>query len=83
MHDMLTSPPNLRPRRRATKLPRIAFSIPEAAKMLGKNAAALRRDCERKAKREGDRIVAALALGITATKDGGRWYVRIPRELLA
>ncbi|MGH7294931.1 MAG: hypothetical protein ACRELB_08360 [Polyangiaceae bacterium] len=61
----------------------MAFNMGEAATMLGKKAAALRRECERKARREGDRIVADLALGIRAYKHGGRWFVTVPRELLA
>jgi hypothetical protein len=64
-------------------MPRVAFSMAEAAAMLGKNAVALRRECERKARREGDRIVAQLALGIRAYKHDGRWFVTVPRELLA
>ena len=51
--------------------------------MLGKGAAALRRECERKARREGDHLVADLALGIRAHKHGGRWFVTVPRTLLA
>src|ERR1039458_4226431 len=54
--------------RRRHLLPRVAFSIAETAKMLGKKAAALRRECERKARREGDHLVAHLALGIRAHK---------------
>jgi hypothetical protein len=62
--------------------PRVAFSIAETAAMLGKNPVALRRECERKARREGDRVVAHLALGIRAHKHDGRWFVTVPRELL-
>ena len=62
---------------------RVAFNIGEAAAMLGKGAAALRRECERKARREGDHLVADLALGIRAHKHGGRWFVTVPRTLLA
>ena len=61
---------------------RVAFSIAEAAAMLGKNPTALRRECERKARRDGDRIIASLALGIRAHKHDGRWFVTVPRELL-
>jgi hypothetical protein len=50
--------------------------------MLGKNATALRRECERKAHREGDRVVADLALGMRAHKHGARWFVTVPRALL-
>jgi hypothetical protein len=50
--------------------------------MLGKKAAALRRECERKARREGDHLVAHLALGIRAHKYDGRWFLTVPRELL-
>jgi len=64
-------------------VPRVAFTIDETARMLGKNATALRRECERKARREGNRVVADLALGIRAHKHGGRWFVTVPRELLA
>jgi hypothetical protein len=64
-------------------LPRVAFTIAETAGMLGKNATALRRECERKARREGDQVVADLALGIRAHKHGRRWFVTVPRELLA
>ena len=63
--------------------PRVAFNIGEAAAMLGKGAAARRRECERKARREGDHLVADLALGIRAHKHGGRWFVTVPRTLLA
>ena len=75
------SPPTIGARRR--HLPRVAFSIGETAKMLGKKAAALRRECERKARREGDHLVAHLALGIRAHKYDGRWFLTVPRELLA
>ena len=51
--------------------------------MLGKNATALRRECKRKARREGDHVVADLPLGIRAHKHGRRWFVTVPRELLA
>jgi hypothetical protein len=68
--------------RRPGVVPRIAFTIDETARMLGKNATALRRECERKARREGDHVVADLALGIRAHKYGGRWFVTVPRELL-
>lgn len=51
--------------------------------MLGKNATALRRECERNARRDGDRIVADLALGIRAHKHGRRWFVTIPKAFLA
>jgi hypothetical protein len=68
--------------RRRHLLPRVAFSIGETAKMLGKKAAALRRECERKARREGDHLVAHLALGICAHKYDGRWFLTEPRELL-
>ena len=75
------SPPVIGARRRHL-LPRVAFSIAETAKMLGKKAAALRRECERKARREGDHLVAHLALGIRAHKYDGRWFLTVPRELL-
>ena len=68
--------------RRRHLLPRVAFTIAETAKMLGKKAAALRRECERKARREGDHVVAHLALGIRAHKYDGRWFLTVPRELL-
>jgi hypothetical protein len=68
--------------RRHHLLPRVAFSIAETAKMLGKKADALRRECERKARREGDHLVAHLALGIRAHKYDGRWFLTVPRELL-
>ena len=70
--------------RRRQLLPRVAFSIAETAKMLGKRAAALRRECERKARREGegDHLVAHLALGIRAHKYDGRGFLTVPRELL-
>jgi hypothetical protein len=68
--------------RRRHLLPRVAFSIAETARMLGKKAAALRRECERKARREGDHLVAHLALGIRAHKYDGRWFLTVPRELL-
>jgi hypothetical protein len=50
--------------------------------MLGKNASALRRECQRRARRDGDHVVADLALGIRAHKHGARWLVTVPRELL-
>jgi hypothetical protein len=56
--------------RHPADLPRVAYSIREAATMLGKTAAALRRDCERNARRDGARLVADLALGIRAHKHG-------------
>ena len=76
-----SAPPIVRTRGRHL-LPRVAFSIAETAKMLGKKAAALRRECERKARREGDHLVARLALGICAHKHDGRWFLTVPRELL-
>jgi hypothetical protein len=59
----------------------VAYSISEAASMLGKNAAALRRECERNVRRDGTRLVAELALGIRAHKHAGRWYLTFPPEL--
>jgi hypothetical protein len=66
-------------------LARIAFSVNEAAQMLGKAPEALRREIERHAVREGDEHVAHLVAGIVARKrrSRGRWLVIVPPALLA
>jgi ribosomal protein S15P/S13E len=65
-------------------VPRIAYSVAEAAKMLGKRAEALRRHIERHAVVEGDDLVARLGLGVIASKrkGGGRWLITVPRSLM-
>lgn len=69
---------------RRPALPRVAFSVAEAAKMLGIRADALRRQIERKALVEGDEKIARLVAGIVARKmkDGGRWFIIVPPSLL-
>jgi len=42
----------------------------------------VRRERERKARREGDHLVAHLALGICTHKRDRRWFLTLPRELL-
>jgi len=66
-----------------TSLVAVATAPPASiAASVGRIAAALRRECERKARREGDHLVAHLALGICAHKYDGRWFLTVPRELL-
>jgi hypothetical protein len=69
---------------RRPALPRVAFSVAEAAKMLGRRPDALRRQIERQALVEGDEKVAKLIAGIVARKkkDGGRWFIIVPPMLL-
>jgi hypothetical protein len=73
----------LRRRRRHSALGRVGYSIPEAARALGKRSDALRRLIERHAVAEGDEIVARLTGGIVARKrkNMGRWMVVIPAAL--
>lgn len=75
----------LKPRRaRRPHLPRLLFTLSEAAAMLGQKPGALRRTVERRALKEGDELVAHLSHGITAKRhqSAGRWLVHIPEGLL-
>lgn len=66
-------------------LPRIGFSMAEAARMIGKRPDALRREIERVVVAEGDELVARLVAGIVARrrKNGGKWFVIVPSGLRA
>lgn len=66
------------------KLPRIAYSVGEYARMVGRHPDAVRRGIERKARRDGDGVVADLALGTRAHKQpgAGRWAIVVPRHLV-
>jgi hypothetical protein len=64
-------------------LPRVTFTIAEAALAMGMRPASLRRLIERHARAEGDETVARLSAGVVARKRRGfaRWAVVIPSEL--
>jgi hypothetical protein len=70
--------------RRRRDTPRIAWSVSEYARMVGRRPDAVRREIERKARREGDVLVAELALGVRAHKPAhaGRWSIVVPRDLV-
>jgi hypothetical protein len=70
--------------RRRTSLPRIAYSVAEYADMVGRRPDAVRRDIERKVRREGDTWIADLPLGVRAHKPlaAGRWAIVVPRNLV-
>ena len=52
------------------------FSIGSAAARLETTPVALRARCRRRARREGDEIVARLGAGVVAYKFGAHWRVR-------
>jgi len=68
-----------------TKRHRISYSTREYARMVGRKVSAVRREIERKARRDANGLVADLGLGVRAYKslNGGRWAIVVPRELLA
>jgi hypothetical protein len=70
--------------REAGKLPRIAYSVREYARMVGRHPDAVRREIERKACRDSHGLVAELALGARAHKrpGAGRWSIVVPRHLI-
>jgi hypothetical protein len=73
-----------RPPRRRPRLPRVSYTIAEAARMLGQRPGALRRTVERHAVEEDGELVARLNLGVVARrlKTMGRWAVLVPHGLL-
>lgn len=66
------------------RLRRIAYSVAEYAGMVGRRPDAVRRDIERKVRREGDTWIANLPLGVRAHKPlaAGRWAIVVPRNLV-
>jgi hypothetical protein len=70
--------------RHRARLPRIAYSVAEYADMVGRRPDAVRRDIERKVRREGDTWIADLPLGVRAHKQvaAGRWAIVVPRNLV-
>jgi hypothetical protein len=52
--------------------------------MVGRRPDAVRRDIERKVRREGDNWIADLPLGVRAHKPlaAGRWAIVVPRNLV-
>lgn len=81
-------PPSAEPAKPAhagAALPRIGYSLAEAAAMLGMRPDALRRTIERHLVAEGPEFVALLNHGIVARrrKNLRRWTLYVPRHLLA
>jgi hypothetical protein len=59
-------------------------TVAEYAGMVGRRPDAVRRDIERKVRREGDNWIADLPLGVRAHKPlaAGRWAIVVPRNLV-
>lgn len=79
-----TEKTKVRTRRRRDTLQRISYGVAEYARMTGRQADAVRREIERKARRAEDgSCVAELALGVRACKpvNAGRWSIVVPRNL--